>query len=109
MSKHRRRDPGREQFWRETVAAWQKSGLSVRAFCRRRGVPQPNFHAWRRTLRKRDAERSAAQPTAFVPLHVVAEARWDIVLPTGLVVRVPATTEAGAVATLVAALRAVSC
>jgi hypothetical protein len=25
-----RRDPEREQFWRETVAAWQQSGQTIR-------------------------------------------------------------------------------
>jgi hypothetical protein len=45
----------------------------------------------------------------FVPVRVVADALLEIVLPTGLVVRVPAATEAATVATLVAALRAASC
>ena len=34
----RRRDPGREPYWRQVLARWRRSGLSVRAFCRGEGV-----------------------------------------------------------------------
>jgi len=37
MSNTRRRNPNREQFWRDTLAAWRDSGQSVRAFCAARG------------------------------------------------------------------------
>ena len=104
-----RRDAGREQFWREVIAAWHESGKSVRAFCRRRGLQEASFYAWRRTLRQRDEQQAAAQPAKFVPVRVVADALLEIALPSGLVVRVPAATQASAVATLVAALRAASC
>jgi transposase-like protein len=104
-----RRYAGREQFWREVVAAWQESGRSVRAFCHSRRLQEASFYAWRRTLRQRDQQRAAAQPSKFVPVRVVPDALLEIVLPTGLVVRVPAATEAATVATLVAALRAASC
>ena len=43
MSKKRRRDTGREQFWREVLAAWPKSGQSIAAFCRQRGVSEASF------------------------------------------------------------------
>jgi hypothetical protein len=48
------------------VEQWRRSGLSVRAFCRERGLLEPNFYAWRRTLAARDAEA-----VAFVPVQVV--------------------------------------
>jgi hypothetical protein len=47
---------------------WQRSGLSVRAFCERHDLSQPSFYAWRRTLAERDE-----QAIAFVPLEVLAE------------------------------------
>jgi transposase len=114
MSSTRRRDPKREQFWRATVAAYQTSGLSVRAFCGARKVPEASFYSWRRTLRERDRQRPVAlsqavrQPT-LVPLRVVPSAVVDIVLPTGLIVRVPAGAEVSTVAALVTALRTPSC
>jgi transposase-like protein len=113
MSATRRRDPKREQFWRETVAAFQKSGLSVRAFCNARDLPEASFYGWRRTLRERNRQRPtpaiARQPT-LVPLRVVPDAVVEVVLPTtGLIVRVPIGAEVSAVAALVTALRMPSC
>ena len=37
--------------WREIVRGHAESGLSVAAYCRRTGVPQSSFFAWRRKLR----------------------------------------------------------
>ena len=37
--------------WRRIVQQQQSSGLPVMAFCRRAGVPQSSFFAWRRKLR----------------------------------------------------------
>lgn len=108
MSRRFHRDPQREQFWREMVALWRQSGQSVRAFCDERGLSEPSFFAWRRTLSQRDRARVKAPPT-FVPLRVVPDTVVEVALPTGLVVRVPARADVAAVAALVAALRAASC
>jgi transposase-like protein len=114
MSAIRRRDPKREQFWRDTVAAYQKSGLSVRAFCVARDLSEASFYGWRRTLRDRDRQHPAApsqavRPLSLVPLRVVPQSVLEVVLTTGLVVRVPAGAETAAVAALVSALRTASC
>jgi Transposase len=81
------RDARKEQQWRDRLAAWRRSGLSVRAFCARHGLSQPSFYAWRREL----AQRDAARPT-FVPVQVLAEpARPEaltVLLPGGRSIRV---------------------
>jgi hypothetical protein len=61
--------------------------MTIREFCARRGLAEHNFHAWRRTLGQRDAERAAP---AFVPVEVVGEsaAALEIALPDGSAVRV---------------------
>jgi len=43
----------------------EASGLSVRQFCEKRGLREPSFYAWRRTLKQSD--QAATQP-AFVPV-----------------------------------------
>lgn len=107
--KHRS-DPQLERFWRQNLADWRKSGLSVRAFCQSRQLSDASFFGWRRTLRERDEAKPTGRPVPkLVPVRVVAEAVLEIGLPWGLVVRVPAGADADAVATLVAALRAVPC
>ena len=47
-------DPQRDRFWREVLARYGASGLSVRAFCVQAGLSEPSFYAWRRTLARRD-------------------------------------------------------
>jgi|SRR6516164_753218 hypothetical protein len=110
MSANRPRDALLERFWRDTLAAWQKSGLSVRAFCASRKLCESNFHAWRRTLQQRDRQSPhASPPPRLVPVRVLPDALIEIVLPAGLVVRVPASVDADIVAALVAALRTATC
>jgi len=110
MSANRPRDPLLERFWRDAVAAWQKSGLSVRAFCASRKLSEYNFHTWRRTLQQRDRQSvPTPQPPRLVPVRVLPDTLIEIVLPAGLVVRVHATTDPVTVAALVAALRTAAC
>jgi hypothetical protein len=107
MPKTRRRNKAREQFWRDTIAAWQESGQSVRAFCAARGVSEATFFARRREfIDRKPSGSSANQPPAphFVPVKVVPDPTIEVVLPSALVVRVPVSADPIAVARLVAAL-----
>jgi len=74
MSTGKPRDLSKEQFWRRMLRLQQRSGLSVRAFCRQQGLSQPSFYAWRRTIAQREA-----QTPAFVPLELLPE---PLPLPT---------------------------
>lgn len=112
MPKTVRRHADREQFWRDTIAAWKASGQSVRAFCAARGVGQASFYARRRDLAGRDHPRPTAAPVpspAFAAVRVIPDPTIEIVLPGGLLVRVPIGADLAAVARLVAALRAPPC
>ena len=60
----------RERFWRDVMSRFGASGLSVKAFCRARGLGEPSFYAWRRTLAERDA---AASRPAFLPVTIRPE------------------------------------
>ena len=60
MSNGKPRDSQKERFWRQTIGRWQKSGLTIRAFCRLHGLAESNFHAWRRTIANRDRVPFAA-------------------------------------------------
>jgi hypothetical protein len=112
MPNTRRRNQAREQFWRDTIAAWQESGQPVRAFCAARGVSEATFFARRREFTDRQApeRRSGPAPVPqFVPVKVLPDPTVEVVLPGGLVVRVPVATDPAAVARLVAALGHASC
>ena len=102
----RQRDPGREQFWRETIAAWQASGLSAREFCRRNRLTETSFHSWRRELRRRDEEATPrpAVPT-FVPVTIIPSGSLQVEVrcPSGHTVSV-AIADASTLGQLFAAL-----
>lgn len=91
-----KRDQVKEQFWRRTVARWQGSGLTVRAYCAEHGLSEPSFYAWRGELARRDqrrAERAVktahVQPVHFVSVRVTEPpAAIEIVLSKGPIVRV---------------------
>ena len=100
----KRRDPAREKSWRRTIRQQQRSGLSVRDFCRREGLKDWTFRWWRQELARRDHEPSTAPPgeptetaPSFLPVRVVeleavatrTAPPIEIVLPTGSIVRVP--------------------
>jgi hypothetical protein len=78
MAHGRPRDERKAQQWRRWINEWQRSGLSVQAFCAQRGLARPSFYAWRRTL-----EQRVAATAAFVPVQVVADNQHDYPQPAG--------------------------
>ena len=94
------RSSEREQFWRELIAAWKQSGQSVREFCQARGVTTASFYVWRRRLAAHDRLR----PKPLVPVRVVADAMIEVVLPSGVIARIPVGMPASTIAEYVSAL-----
>src|SRR4051794_28069551 len=90
----KQRDLGRERCWRATMARWRASGLSIRAFCRRRSLTESAFHFWRRELRLRESAEATAVPESptFVPVTVIptATVAVEVRCPSGHVVTLSA-------------------
>lgn len=101
------RGPGRsqakERIWRQHVERQRRSKLTVRDFCTEAGISEPSFYAWRRELAQRDSEtgqlarskpkapRLTASPTPrFLPVTIAppVASRVEVVLPSGLLIRV---------------------
>lgn len=92
MTKQHRRTDAQ---WRKRIAEQQTSGLSVEAFCRAQGIASSTFFARRQRLREADrpafvevtAETESAEATRLMeaPCH----ASLEVLLPGGVVVRVP--------------------
>ncbi len=103
--------------WQTILADWRSSGLSVAAFCRSRQVNPAGLYHWRKIL----DELAGASPTphqapvpttpatAFVPVRVIPDAVIEVVLPSGIQLRVPLSADAQQLARLVLALGATSC
>ena len=105
----RRRDPERLGAWRATIDAWQQSGQTINAFCRDHMLTRSNFDRWRRILAAEPGVSPLKPSPAFVPLRVVAEPMAEVILLSGIVVRVPLGATAESVTRLVTAVGAVSC
>ena len=103
------RDPGREAFWRQTLADFRKSGLSVREFCRREKLHESAFYAWRRTIKSAAPSNAAAKPPAFLPLvlgEVHTAASITLELRGGRSLRLSESFPVDRLASLVLALEA---
>ena len=44
----------KEKFWSELIYEFDKSGMSVAAFCREWNLAKHNFHYWHRKLKEQD-------------------------------------------------------
>lgn len=107
-----RREASKEKFWRKTMADFAASGQSVRAFCRSRQLSEPSFYAWRRTLARREARRSAGMSDgpgvpAFLPIRLAettGAAPMEIVLAGGYCIRLRPPIDRAALTEIVAAL-----
>src|SRR5690242_11941432 len=112
MPKTRRRRADREQFWRDTIADWKASGQSVRAFCATRRISEATFFARHREPagpERPSLTTAPARPSSFAAVRVIPASTAEVVLPSGLVVRVPIGADPAAVARLVTALGASPC
>ncbi|MBY0459845.1 MAG: hypothetical protein K2V38_21210 [Gemmataceae bacterium] len=106
MSKHRSE---KVRAWRALVDAWKQSGQTINAFCRARQLTRSNFDRWRRILAAESLTSSLIPSPTFVPVRVVAEPMGEVVLRSGVVVRLPLGATADAVTRLVTAVGAASC
>lgn len=102
--------------WRSIIADWRSSGLSVAAFCRSRDLNKSGFYRWRNILDQLHHSAAPPQPQAetksspsFVPLRVIPDCVVEVVLPSGLQLRVPLSADAQQLARLVLALGATPC
>jgi len=96
----------REKLWRDVLAEFGTSGLSVRAFCLARGLSKSTFYAWRQILAEGDA---ASSPPAFLPVTIRPEpsatsAGLSLELRDGRVLRFGDTLPAERIASVIHAL-----
>jgi hypothetical protein len=90
MLKSAKRRYEREQFWRRLIREQERSGASIKAFCRSQGVSQPSYFAWRKKLTpgKRVNARPGFVAVQVVPKTVARSGSIEIMLDHGRRVRV---------------------
>jgi hypothetical protein len=94
----------KDDQWRERIAERERSGLSVKQFCKERGVSEYSFYTWRKRLAKKEpvrfalVDREAAGQEAATAL--------ELVLRSGERLRIGSGVDAATLRTVLEALRA---
>lgn len=96
------------KYWKSVLAKYEDSGLSGQAFCRANGIPYTAFANRRRRMAKLQFQPTLPQ---FAEIEikdnqspVVPADRLEVVLPNGVLVRVPCGYSSADLANLFLAL-----
>ena len=89
------RDQEKESSWRKHIAACEKSGMGIRAYCEEHGLSENQYYAWRRELRFREQERIEGGSPTFAAVNVIdttcKDAAMEVCFQNGIRVRVFST------------------
>jgi hypothetical protein len=100
------------ELWRERLARFPSSGLTVPQFCAIEAVSVPSFYSWKRRLAAEatSQEPAAEQALRLLPVRLPSSGPMvEIVLTTGAVLRLLPGCDLAWVRSLVAALGDSSC
>jgi hypothetical protein len=92
--------------WAELIAAQQRSGVSVKQFCKEQGLTEGSFYTWRKRLQKKEPVRFALVDRRTAGQEPATEATLELVLATGERLRIGAGVGAATLRTVLEALRA---
>ena len=92
--------------WAERIAAQQRSGMSVKQFCKEQGLTEYSFYTWRKRLQESGPVRFALVERSVRRQEGTAEAALELVLATGERLRIGAGVDIATLRTVLDALRA---
>lgn len=93
----------RLEFWRQLIAAQQRSGMSVRAFCQQRGSSEHSFYQWRKRLAEQLPLKFALVETGRGAPAAVAAV--EVILSSGERLRIAPGIEAATLRLVLGILR----
>jgi hypothetical protein len=91
--------------WAERIAAQQRSGISVKQFCKEQGVREGAFYARRKRLQKKESVRFALVDRRVARQAPATEAALEVVMATGERLRIGAGMDAATLRTVMEVLR----
>jgi hypothetical protein len=91
--------------WAERIAGQQRSGISVKQFCKEQGVTEGAFYAWRKRLQKKEPVRFALVDRRAARQEALTEAAMELVMATGERLRIGAGVDAATLRTVLEVLR----
>ena len=93
--------------WRDRIAEQERSGISVKGFCKEQGLAEHQFYYWRKRLRNPPqlvrfalVDRGARRP------EPATQAELELVLASGARLRIGTGVDAATLRTVLQALRA---
>jgi hypothetical protein len=92
--------------WAERIAEQQRSGISVKQFCKEQGVTEYCFYAWRKRLQETGPVRFALVDRRLRSQERAAEAALELVLVSGERLRIGAGADAATLRVVLDVLRA---
>ena len=92
--------------WAERIAAQQRSGMSVKQFCKEQALTECCFYAWRKRLREQGSVRFALVERNARRQERPAEAGLELVLATGERLRIGTGVDITTLRTVLDVLRA---
>ena len=84
--------------WRERIAEQARSGISIKQFCKDRGIAEHAFYSWRRRLRE-------TEPVRFALVDRTAEWKLELTLLSGERLRIGAGVDGATLRAVLEALR----
>jgi hypothetical protein len=92
--------------WAGRIAAQQRSGTSVKQFCKERGVTEYSFYSWRKRLQEKGPVRFALVDRGVRRQERTAEPVLELVLATGERLRIGAGVDTATLRAVLDVLRA---
>src|SRR5215471_7094860 len=96
----------KDDQWRERIAEQERSGLSMKQFCKGRRLTEYSFYAWRKRLRKKEPVRFALVERGAPRREPATEAGLELLLASGERLRIGAGVDGATLRTVLQALRA---
>ncbi len=98
------------RFWRGSIGKWRGSGLSVRQFRKDRGLSEPSFYFWRRTLTYEASDaagQKGVRSPAFIEVSIPegSSSMLELVLTSGNVLRIAASADSQSLNNVLSVLR----
>ena len=91
--------------WADRIAAQQRSGNSVKQFCKEQGLTEGSFYAWRKRLRKKEPVHFALVDRGAARQEPAAEAALELVMTSGERLRIGAGVDTATLRTVLEVLR----
>jgi transposase len=92
--------------WAERIAAQQRSGMSVKQFCKEKGLTEYSFYAWRKRLQESGPVRFALVERSVRRQERTTEPALELVLATGERLRIGAGVDTATLRIVLDLLRA---